>query len=366
MLSRLGARFDAASIYEVEDCLSLGIEPGRLSFGSTVKKSRDIARAFDSEIRLFAFDSEAELLKLAEAAPGGAFDPAALETLPAQELGYRAKWHVLRYTHYGLEWDITGLYLEPTARLPGLPTLVQIHGGSGNWYQFFVEPRNGPGFGQHLAQKIPVLLVTIPGNYRPGGFERPPADRQPAYLLDREPSQAETQARNAVFTFSLIADGVARLIEETTRGPVLISGHSTGGELQFMLKERLKHRLRDLSLGWGTGGPARLRRAWADSAAAGHNRGGTRSYRPISEIRERVPAGYTHGYIGPFNVLLDEPSHDIYSWYFRVISEPDLMLRMAERFFEREGRRKPFFKQHLQDLEHTGAVEHREPAVLPL
>ncbi|MGE0745806.1 MAG: type III PLP-dependent enzyme [Rhodospirillales bacterium] len=70
VLRDLGASFDAASIYEIEDCLALGIAPSRLSFGSTIKKERHVAAAFARGVRLFAFDSVRELDKLARAAPG--------------------------------------------------------------------------------------------------------------------------------------------------------------------------------------------------------------------------------------------------------------------------------------------------------
>ncbi len=70
VLRDLGSRFDAASIYEIEHCLRLGIGPERLSFGNTIKKSCDIATAYRHGIRMFAFDSGPELDKLAEAAPG--------------------------------------------------------------------------------------------------------------------------------------------------------------------------------------------------------------------------------------------------------------------------------------------------------
>jgi hypothetical protein len=195
---------------------------------------------------------------IAAAARGGAFDPKQLEQARSADLGYHATWHVLRYTHYGLDWDITGLQLTPNAPQPGLPTLAIIHGGSANWYEFFVDPLNGPGLGQYLAQHIPVVLITIPGNYVDGGWTEPAFDqRAPGYVLGRTLSQPEAKVRNAVFTFALAAEGVRQLLEKTTTGPLLIVGHSTGGEFQFLLKESsLKPRLRDRSLGWGTGGPA--------------------------------------------------------------------------------------------------------------
>src|SRR3546814_13533628 len=41
-----------------------------MSFGNTIKKKTDIASAYAKGVRLFAFDSEIELEKLAAAAPG--------------------------------------------------------------------------------------------------------------------------------------------------------------------------------------------------------------------------------------------------------------------------------------------------------
>ncbi len=66
----LGSCFDAASAREVDMCLAAGAFPDAISYGNTIKKRRDIAHAFERGIDLFAFDSEAEVDKLAEAAPG--------------------------------------------------------------------------------------------------------------------------------------------------------------------------------------------------------------------------------------------------------------------------------------------------------
>ena len=69
-LVRLGSCFDAASLNEIEACLSLGAGPGQISFGNTVKKEAHIARAHGAGIDLFAFDAAQELKKLAASAPG--------------------------------------------------------------------------------------------------------------------------------------------------------------------------------------------------------------------------------------------------------------------------------------------------------
>jgi ornithine decarboxylase len=69
-LAALGSSFDVASPAEVELALAAGAVPARISYGNTIKKEADIARAFALGVRLFAFDSEAELAKIARAAPG--------------------------------------------------------------------------------------------------------------------------------------------------------------------------------------------------------------------------------------------------------------------------------------------------------
>ncbi|MCI4663414.1 MAG: type III PLP-dependent enzyme [Neomegalonema sp.] len=69
-LNQLGARFDVASRGEIARCLELGFDPGRLSFGNTVKRPSDIAFAYANGVDGFAFDAEEELVKIAEAAPG--------------------------------------------------------------------------------------------------------------------------------------------------------------------------------------------------------------------------------------------------------------------------------------------------------
>ena len=70
LLATLGSNFDTASVVEVEMALEAGATPDRISFGNTIKKERDIARAFELGIRLFAVDCEAEVEKVARVAPG--------------------------------------------------------------------------------------------------------------------------------------------------------------------------------------------------------------------------------------------------------------------------------------------------------
>ena len=71
LLAGLGSCFDTASVPEIEMVLAAGATVGdRISYGNTIKKERDIARAYELGVRLFAVDCQAEVEKIARAAPG--------------------------------------------------------------------------------------------------------------------------------------------------------------------------------------------------------------------------------------------------------------------------------------------------------
>lgn len=70
LLAELGSSFDCASVAEIEMVLATGAGPERISFGNTIKKERDIARAHALGVRLFAVDCEEEVEKVARAAAG--------------------------------------------------------------------------------------------------------------------------------------------------------------------------------------------------------------------------------------------------------------------------------------------------------
>lgn len=70
LLNKLGSCFDCASIGEIEMVLAAGATAERISFGNTIKKERDIARAYERGVRLFAVDCEAEVEKIGRSAPG--------------------------------------------------------------------------------------------------------------------------------------------------------------------------------------------------------------------------------------------------------------------------------------------------------
>jgi ornithine decarboxylase len=68
LLAELGSCFDTASVVEIGLALEAGATPDRISFGNTIKKERDIVRALELGVRLFAVDCEAEVEKIARAA----------------------------------------------------------------------------------------------------------------------------------------------------------------------------------------------------------------------------------------------------------------------------------------------------------
>ncbi len=70
LLAKLGSCFDTASVPEIEMVLAAGATADRISYGNTIKKERDVARAYALGVRLYAVDCEAEVEKIARAAPG--------------------------------------------------------------------------------------------------------------------------------------------------------------------------------------------------------------------------------------------------------------------------------------------------------
>ncbi len=67
LLAGLGSCFDTASVPEIEMVLAAGSTAERISYGNTIKKERDIARALELGVRLFAVDCKAEAEKVARA-----------------------------------------------------------------------------------------------------------------------------------------------------------------------------------------------------------------------------------------------------------------------------------------------------------
>ena len=121
-LEREGACFDVAGFAELEGCARLGIPASRMSYGHTIKKEADIARARTAGINLFAFDSEAELQKLARAAPGSRV----FCRIVTQ--GHGAEWPLSK--KFGCRIDIAEALLKDARDLGLEPFGVSFHVGS--------------------------------------------------------------------------------------------------------------------------------------------------------------------------------------------------------------------------------------------
>jgi ornithine decarboxylase len=121
LLVGMGSSFDVASIGEVRSCLDAGARAADLSFGNTVKKQRDIVAAFALGVRRFAFDSDSELDKLIESAPGS--------TVFCRILcdGLGAAWPLSR--KFGCSADLAVALLRRAASA-GLTPGVSFHVGS--------------------------------------------------------------------------------------------------------------------------------------------------------------------------------------------------------------------------------------------
>lgn len=122
LLASLGSCFDTASIPEIEMALAAGATPERISFGNTIKKERDISRAYALGIRLFAVDSTAEVEKIARAAPGSKVFCRFLYDCAG------AEWPLSR--KFGCDPEMAVEVLEQAHRLGLEPYGVSFHVGS--------------------------------------------------------------------------------------------------------------------------------------------------------------------------------------------------------------------------------------------
>ena len=122
VLTGLGASFDTASVNEIDMALAAGASPERLSYGNTIKKQADIAAAYARGVRLYAFDSEAELAKLGAAAPGSRVFCRILTS------GQGADWPLSR--KFGCDVEMAKELLLAAAGRGVVPHGVSFHVGS--------------------------------------------------------------------------------------------------------------------------------------------------------------------------------------------------------------------------------------------
>ena len=122
VLAKLGSSFDTASVNEIDMALRSGVSADRISYGNTIKKKADIAAAYARGVRLFAFDSQAELEKLAQAAPGARVFCRILTS------GEGADWPLSR--KFGCDPEMARELLISAASKGVVPHGVSFHVGS--------------------------------------------------------------------------------------------------------------------------------------------------------------------------------------------------------------------------------------------
>ena len=122
LLASLGSNFDCASVVEIELAMNAGASASRISFGNTIKKERDIARAHALGVSLFAVDCVEEVEKIARAAPGARVFCRVLTT------GEGAEWPLSR--KFGCVPQMAIDVLVAARGLGLAPTGVSFHVGS--------------------------------------------------------------------------------------------------------------------------------------------------------------------------------------------------------------------------------------------
>jgi ornithine decarboxylase len=122
LLTELGSSFDVASVTETEMVLAAGCTPERISYGNTIKKESEIAAAYRLGVTLFAIDCEAEVEKVARAAPG------ARVICRIHCDGSGSEWPLSR--KFGCEPDYATDILELAHRRGLVPHGISFHVGS--------------------------------------------------------------------------------------------------------------------------------------------------------------------------------------------------------------------------------------------
>lgn len=161
VLRDMGACFDIASVYELDQILALGVSPDRVSYGNTIKKAKDIAYAYGKGVRLFTTDSEADIRNLAQYAPGSRVACRILT-----EGGETAEWPLSR--KFGCHPDLA-IDLILLAKELGLnPCGVSFHVGSqqrdiGAWDSAISKVRYI--FDYLAGQGVNLTLVNMGGGF---------------------------------------------------------------------------------------------------------------------------------------------------------------------------------------------------------
>jgi ornithine decarboxylase len=171
LLAGLGSCFDTASIPEIEMVLAAGASADRISYGNTIKKERDIARAFALGVRLFAVDCKAEVEKIARAAPGARvfcrilFDCAGAEWPLSRKFGCEPVMaaDVLEHAHrmgleaYGISFHVGSQQNNPNAWDRALASAAAVFRECGERGLPLAMVNLGGGFPTKYLKNVPTV-----------------------------------------------------------------------------------------------------------------------------------------------------------------------------------------------------------------
>lgn len=133
-LVALGSSFDVASLGEIELCLAHGATADSISYGNTIKKRSDVAKAHALGVRLFVTDNETDLRNIAAVAPGSRVFCRVLVDDKGSRTPFGRKFgcppqtaaHLLRSARdlgldaYGVSFHMGSQQLDPTAWEQGI------------------------------------------------------------------------------------------------------------------------------------------------------------------------------------------------------------------------------------------------------
>ncbi len=178
LLASLGASFDVATRYELDQLLRLGVSPEKMSFGNTIKKERDIAYFYEKGVRLFVTDSISDIDKISRAAPGSKV----FFRLLTEGLG--ADWPLSR--KFGSHPDLARQLIKTAVRFGLQPYGISFHPGSqqrdvGQWSTSLTQVGQLWNWARNEA-KLDLKMINMGGGFPANYIE--PTDSLQQYSED--------------------------------------------------------------------------------------------------------------------------------------------------------------------------------------
>jgi ornithine decarboxylase len=190
-LVAVGSAFDVASPAEIDMCLSAGADAANISYGNTIKKTRDIRYAAEHGVRRYTVDCAEELHKVASVVPDGSVcvrlrhdcggadwplsrkfgcDPTEVENLLvlATELGLECgvSFHVGSQQRDLAAWneslEVVALVMERARRRGATPTFLNLGGGFPGTYR-----EHAPGIDAYGHAVRTALATWFPDSVGP-------------------------------------------------------------------------------------------------------------------------------------------------------------------------------------------------------